>query len=245
MIFTAKEQKKIEKSAVDKGISLKSLMENAGTASFQYIIDNFSVNGKKITILCGNGGNGGDSLVIARYLKEAGAHPLVVICCGKPKDINAELMYELALNANVEIIHLSDDINRITDEIKRCSLIIDAVYGIGFHGELSEDISALFSFINESDVTVIAVDIPSGVNATTGEADKNAIKADLTLCFVAKKIAHILKRSLQYCGDCILLDIGIPDECFSEVIPEVEEIDLKLISGMMSKRSEVSHKGNF
>lgn len=88
-------------------------------------------------------------------------------------------------------------------------IIIDAIYGTGFHGEFNDEIREIARLINNSDASVYSLDIPSGLNGDTGEADPDTVKADYTIVFHCLKPAHIMESAKQYCGEIVVKGIGI------------------------------------
>ena len=245
MIITAGEQRIIEARAVEKGMSLVQLMETAGRCIFAHVSGRYETRDSAITVLCGSGGNGGDGFVAARLLKQGGARPLVVLCSGTPRANAPAQMYKLLISEGVPIVDMVLEWDRVKSSIMDSALIVDAVYGIGFRGELNGDMSRLFRVVNESRAAVVSADMPSGVNADTGVAAKNAVAADETVCFIAKKPANVLKSSKQYCGKSLLYDIGIPRECYSDGVGRLREIDCAAAAKILSPRPDTGHKGDF
>ena len=245
MIITAREQRLIEARAVEKGMTLLRLMETAGRSVFEHISAGYDIKGKDITVLSGNGGNGGDGFVAARLLKQAGARPLVVLCSGTPKANAPSQTYAAMISEGVRAVDLQFEWDRVKDAVMNSVLIVDAVYGIGFRGELNEDMAKLFSAVNESAAAVFAVDVPSGVNADTGLAAKDAVIARETLCFIAKKCANVLKSAAVYCGQTHVDDLGIPADCFIGAGGSVRELNRPVAAGILKERPAVCHKGSF
>ncbi len=245
MIISVAGQRAIEAKAVEKGISLLQLMESAGQKSFSHLRNHYQIKDAVVPVLAGNGGNGGDGFVVARLLKQAGAHPIVVLCSGTPKANAPSLMYRRAVSDGVPVVDVVLEWDRIRETIAKCDLVVDAVYGIGFHGELNESMSKLFFEANQSKAAVIALDMPSGVNADNGQAASNAIEADETIGFVANKLAYVLKAANRYCGKVVLEEIGIPSECYIGVDQPVLEINRELVSKILSPKPEYGHKGDF
>jgi len=245
MIITAGDQRVIEARAVERGMSLSQLMETAGRCVFAHISSRYDIRDAEIIVLCGSGGNGGDGFVAARLLKQAGAHPAVVLCSGTPKASAPVQMYKLLISEGVPVVDLLLERERVMSAVRDSRLIIDAVYGIGFRGELNNEMSRLFLAVNESKAAVVAVDIPSGVDADNGKAAVNAVRADETLCFIAKKCANVLKTAAGHCGKSFLYNIGIPKECFSDIEGRLCELDLEIVCDILRPRSETGHKGNF
>lgn len=210
-IATSKQMKEIERRADESGLSYYQMMENAGAAAAEVVKSTENFNEKVILICAGTGNNGGDGYVVARLLKESGAMTFIMTSDGAPKTDCALTNFNKARDMNIEIVQF--DPKTSLPLILGADIIIDAIYGTGFHGELKSEIRAFTKMINESDAIKIALDLPSGVNADTGEFDPDAVKADTTIAFDSFKPAHMSDKALSHIGRPILKDIGIPDDC--------------------------------
>ena len=204
-IVTAAEMKKIERRANERGMSYYDMMENAGRKAAEYIKENTKDFGTKLCLICvGAGNNGGDGYVAARYIKELGGTPIIMMACGTPKTPDAARNFELAKDMGIEIVRFDPGLSAAV--IYGCEVIVDCVYGTGFHGGIREDVRPLFDIINDSDAVKFAVDIPSGV-PDDGEPAEGAIKADHTIAVQYLKHAHV--SALENCGKITVIDIGI------------------------------------
>lgn len=224
-ILTAKQIKNAEYNAVDRGIfSYTQLMKNAGCAAAKEIINRYNVIGKKICILCGSGNNGGDGLVIADVLNKNGADVYLFTPVGFPNTDTAK--------------HFERDVKNIktiNDFVGDFDIVIDALFGIGLNRFLSEELNDLIDKINSYNCIKIAIDVPSGVFCDGGEVI-NAFRADLTLTFSAYKLCQLLPQTSEFCGETVVIDIGLPIEEYAHLtIDEPQKI----------LRSKNSHKGTF
>ena len=205
-IYTAAEMREHEQMAVDKGTTFEQLMENAGQAAAADLLRRFPKAGSAL-IVCGKGNNGGDGLVIARALSEQDWQVDVVFVLGEKLSPLAQL--------NRERLNHSDGVSFIRpDELEGrlktgYDVIIEGIFGTGFGGRLPADIAAICRLLNQSDGLKVALDIPTGLNCDTGEADADTFRADLTYTFAAYKPAHLGGSGKTYCGEIVCLDIGI------------------------------------
>ena len=174
-----------EKAAILSGIAAETLMENAGTAAANFIINKVCVKDKKVAVVCGKGNNGGDGLVIARLLLEAGAR--------------------------VTVIRTTDE-TFSAETLSSSDIIVDAIFGIGFRGEAREKEKELIDMINGSSAFVFSVDLPSGLDSNNGRVLGSAVKADYTLTFEALKPCHILPPANSFCGKVEVFKIGISED---------------------------------
>ena len=205
-IYTAAEMREHEKMAVDKGTTFEQLMENAGQAAAADLLRRFPKAGRAL-IVCGKGNNGGDGLVIARVLSEQDWQVDVVFVLGDKLSPLAQL--------NRERLNHLDGVSFIrSDELEGrlktgYGLVIEGIFGTGFSGALPETAAAVCRLLNQADGFKIALDIPTGLNCDTSEADKDTFRADLTYAFAAYKPAHMTDAGKAYCGETVCLDIGI------------------------------------
>lgn len=236
-ILTANEIKKAEQLSFERYFTEAELMKKAGQECFKKIVKYYGddIVGNTVLVVCGNGKNAGDGFVIAKLLSDFGADAKIVLADKMPV-IDEPLMYfNEARDSDVEIIDFAEaDFN--------CTLIVDCIFGIGFHGEPKEPFNTVFDAVNSSDAIVVSVDTPSGTDASNGSA-VNAVKADLTIAISTLKYCHILPPSNEYCGKIVTVDIGIPDDCYTEKYAET--ITKKAAKSCFVKRSVNSHKGDF
>lgn len=205
MTVTAAEMKEIERKAAEDGLSYEQMMENAGRAVADFVQEKQPVL-RTAAIFVGKGNNGGDGLVAARYLRERGVRAAVILVEGEPKSeqarANLAKLDEKTPIWPIEELQM-DQINWIFD----ADAAIDAVYGTGFHGELSDVARAATTMLCRSFGMVFAIDLPSGVNADTGELAVGAAMADHTIALHAEKPAHSLAKA--NCGLTHVAGIGI------------------------------------
>lgn len=225
-ILTTDLIRRSEESAVKSGaFSLRDLMFSAGKAAAEIIIQKYDCRGKKITVVCGRGNNGGDGCVIAGILSENGARVTVCTPLGLPATDNAEYYYN-----KLKFVTKTDTFSPDAD------IIIDAVFGIGLNRSPDEKTLELIKAINRTDAVRIAVDIPSGVEADSGKVLGTAVNAHLTVTFIALKPCFVLPDGSDYCGETVVADIGAPPVGYSFLTTE---------KPIFKKRRHNSHKGTF
>jgi NAD(P)H-hydrate epimerase len=221
IILTAQQAAEVDKYAKERlGIPTLVLMENAGRAVAEVALDLLGqVRNAHIAIFCGRGNNAGDGFVATRHL----------ITRGKDVDVyllapHIQVRNEAEINLNIlkkltnRIFEIGDSAGLKTINFKVYTLIIDALLGIGLKGEVRGLFKEAISLINKSGVRTVAVDIPSGLDATSGEVCGIAIRADTTVTFVARKQGLLRGQGPEYCGKIIVRDLGIPVENLLEVI---------------------------
>ena len=187
-VYTAAQMREREQAAVDKGTSFDQLMENAGSSAARDLMQRHPQAGCAL-IVCGKGNNGGDGLVMARYMQAQGWH--IERLNGLP---------------HIELISAQELEGRLK---KGYDIIIEGIFGTGFSGALPTEIAALCSQLNHSNGLKVALDIPTGLNCDTAEADPDTFRADLTYTFAAYKPAHLSESGKTYCQETVCLPIGI------------------------------------
>ena len=235
-ILTADEIKKAEEEAINKYFSEAELMNRAGKKCVDKIVKLYGreIDGKRVLVFCGNGKNAGDGFVIAKRLCQFGNHAEIVLCDKEPTLPAPKKYFDEAVENGVKV-------TRFTDCNLDCALIVDCVFGIGFHGEPKEPFNSVFNAINESNAIVVSVDIPSGTDASDGSVI-HAVHADLTVAISAYKYCHILPPANAYCGKITAVNIGIPNDCYSESALTITKTYVKSI---FEKRRLNSNKGDF
>lgn len=217
LVLSVKEVRSLDQAATEEfGIPSLTLMENAGTAVAQHII-RLIQNGKgpHVYIFCGKGNNGGDGFVVARVLFDNNIS-VEVILLTKP----FKLKGDAEINYN-QIRELGIPVQETFPQISRGAILVDAILGTGFSGELKPEIKFWIDQINrsknEKGAYVVAVDIPSGMSGDEGLVEGSTIKANDTLTFAALKTGIIKKESNSFVGNVKIIDIGIPDELYDRV----------------------------
>jgi hydroxyethylthiazole kinase-like uncharacterized protein yjeF len=197
------------------GIPGVVLMENAGRSCAELLIDKLEgITEPKVCIFCGTGNNGGDGYVIARHLINRGIKVNVVVCGDRNKikgdaKINLDILERLG--QPIERLNPAD--RDVSEQVERfCAgtdIIVDALFGTGLRGQLSDQYKRLIESINASNNTVLAVDIPSGLDCDSGEPLGAAIRAKWTVTFAAIKKGIASAKVAQYTGEIFVASIGV------------------------------------
>lgn len=211
-ILTSQQAKAIDIKAKDKfGISTLALMENAGRDIAEEAIKTLHNNGC-VAIFCGKGNNGGDGFVAARHLLTRGVAPDIFLA-GNISNVEneARINLEILLRLRQKIIEVEEEnLYLVKNKISRYTLIIDALLGVGLKGKVRGIYRDLIGIINTSKAYILSIDIPSGLDATTGKVLGCCVKADKTVTFVAKKQGMVLGEGQKYCGRVEVANLGVP-----------------------------------
>ena len=260
-LLTPKQVNIVDQYIESLGLPVSHLMEQAGRSVFEVLHKHIQeIDGPKgVLFLCGIGNNGGDALVAARLLTEMPEVTPYVVVLGNPKD-GSPLFQQQWKMVNI----LEDMITIVTNEmmqsngnvipshiLRDVSLVVDGVFGTGFHGELPRQIGAIFEQCKEwrsnSEIRkCISIDIPSGVNGLTGNADVSSFRADETITLLAPKVGMLFYPGRERVGDMSIGSIGypFPHHALRESVHNRPEIYWnKADSLSVESRSPLAHKG--
>ena len=246
-VLSPEEMKKFDQITEQKfGIEDIILMENAGKKSAEIMEMEILDEDDSVAIFCGTGNNGGDGMVIARWLFNHGYD----VCCfiiGEEKQFSslAKKNYAILkkLNCEIEFIQNEKDVKKLVNQLLVFDVVVDAIFGIGLKGSIKGFRKDVIDTINNYANLMIAIDIPSGVNAQTGKVGNVAIKADYTITMADLKYGHLLFPGRELCGEIFTVDIGIPAQVYADNFPKAEV--LTDITEFFPSREMNSHKGDF
>lgn len=235
-ILTNQEAQRVDHYTIDKlGISGISLMKRAGSfVSMQAKKMLKAVPGSQVDIFCGTGNNGGDGFVAARDLAEWGASVYVWLA-GEPARLKGDARYYFErCNANRIVIKPIQTLAEIPSQtqIAQADLIIDALLGTGFKGEVKGVIKELIVLINSVKRPILAVDIPSGIQGDTAQIGGVAVQATKTVTMGFLKRGLLFQPGKRMAGEVVIADLGYPDESFKILEKETYLIDKNIVRSL-------------
>jgi hydroxyethylthiazole kinase-like uncharacterized protein yjeF len=270
-VLTVEEMRRVEEAADESGHSYAEMMERAGQGVAQALMARRDVKGKRILVLVGPGNNGGDGLVAARFLAEAGARVACYLLIPRAEDdANLQAVRELQL-------FVADATNdqrwRVLRQlVSTADVIIDALLGTGVRlplggtvGKLltqvvegmqacrTEQIAARTLMVADRPMAphptpfVVAVDGPSGLDYDSGDVDPEALPADLTVTFAYPKRGHFTFPGAAACGDLTVVDIGVDAKLTSRLLGKatLEVATADMVGSLLPERPHDAHKGTF
>lgn len=270
-VVTAGEMREIDRRTIeDIGIPGIVLMENAGRAvadAAGRVLGSLTVSGsgcdgggaagdgdtagnvagRRVCIFAGKGNNGGDGFVAARYLANRGAR-VKAFLLGKKEEVKGDAAVNLAALARMglEVEELSQgELHKARVAISISDIVIDAIFGTGFKGEISGLAALVIEAINDSSRPVISVDIPSGVDADTGGVAGRCVRASYTVTMGLPKVGLMLYPGALYAGNVVVADIGIPSAFASDERLRFNMSTSGYVRGLLPARHPDSHKGDF
>jgi hydroxyethylthiazole kinase-like uncharacterized protein yjeF len=229
----------------DFGIARATLMEHAG----RHVADvaaAIAPGAAHCVVLAGKGSNGGDGMVAGRHLAARG-WKVEAMLFGDVANLHgdARRVHDLAVQAGVRIVPIARRaIEEHRETLTRAAVIIDAIFGTGFHGAPRDDIALMIEAANEAQAPTIAVDLPSGVDADTGAVVGVAIRAEATVTMGFPKIGLLVHPGASYAGTIYVADIGYPQALASER-GKTHLVTPEMVAGVLPPRSPDSHKGDY
>ncbi len=209
--LTREQIREIDRRAIEEyGIAGVVLMENAGRNAAELIRANLREMDQPaaVCILCGRGNNGGDGFVIARHLFNAGLRVEIILFADPEKLApDAKVNHDIAHKMEIPIRPFAE--SDAAACVSRARVVVDALLGTGFSGEVRPPLDRAIELINSADHALkVAIDVPSGLDCNTGRPAAATVRADLTITFVAPKVGFA--RAAEYTGRVLTADIGAP-----------------------------------
>ena len=247
-LVTSDAMRAIDRECIDNlGIPGLELMEKAGVGSVRFLERRVgSLNGQRVTIICGKGNNGGDGFVMARELKERGAEVSVYLV-GRCAEVSGDARVNLERLGPQEVVelHEAEDAEQALAAMRASRVVVDALFGTGFEGEPRGLAGTAVSHINACDTPVLAVDVPSGLNATTGRAEGECVSATWTCTMGLPKIGFYVGEGPDRTGSIQVVDIGIPAEVLKAAAIHDNVLTTAEAAALLPGRPRDGHKGTF
>src|SRR5271169_1197154 len=244
-VVTAPEMREIDRASTEKyGVPSLTLMENAGSAVAQFILENYK-SADRIAVVCGKGNNGGDGFVVARKLHRAG-HVVEVLLLASPAELkgDAVAMFE-RLPVRPIVVQTQQELQaESARSLANCGLIVDAVLGTGFKPPVKGLFADAIAAMNSSDKPVVAVDIPSGADsdAMRAQSGEGIARADAIVTFTAPRPAHVFGELTH--GPVIVTPIGSPDAAIESKL-KLEVTTAHDLAAFLAPRPLDSNKGMY
>lgn len=229
------------------GIPSAVLMENAGRNTYRLMKEKYLGGRKRVVVICGRGNNGGDGFVIARYALMDG-YTVRVLLVGAKNDLKGDAALNMNLYASLagEIVELTGDYSgNLEMVLKHADVIVDAIFGTGLSKPVGGMEKTVIDAINASGKPVISVDIPSGIDGSTGKMLGSAIRAEHTYTYAYPKIGQVMPPGSEHTGRLTVIDISIPSFVEDKVGFDAEIVDGEMLRRFLKVRSRSSHKGSF
>ncbi len=263
-LLTAQQMRELDRCAIeDYAVPGVALMENAGCAAAQIIADRYAhLPEKTILIVAGKGNNGGDGYVIARHLENKGWQAHVLVLASR-QDIHGDAAVNLTILENVlkkshppnhlpasqvSTIHYaptSAEIDAALQQLPTVAVVADAIFGNGLNTAVRGHYLHAIEQINNLTAPVVAIDLPSGIDATTGAVFGCAVRADCSISFACAKLGQVSYPASDYCGELYVVDIGIPRAVQETISDNYVLVEAKQAQQLLPLRPSAGHKGTF
>jgi len=249
-VVTGAEMRRIDESTISRFVTGVALMERAGQRVFEQIGAMFpSLDELTVSIFLGRGNNAGDGLVVARMLAEKGTK-VILHYLHRAEEFTPDASKNHARLTSLRngqkivehFLYLAGSRELMQQALEDSDLIVDALLGTGLAKPVREEYAAVIDVINACDLPIIAIDLPSGVNADSGEAMGAAVMADVTVTMGLPKIGCLFYPGRLCAGDLIVGDIGIPQEVIDGEKLAVEALDADLALEGLPMREPTAHK---
>jgi hydroxyethylthiazole kinase-like uncharacterized protein yjeF len=250
-VVTAEQMQELDRKSIEvyriPGIVL---MENAGRGAVEVITNHFpEIQKKTIAIIAGKGNNGGDGFVMARYLLNLGISVKVFLLTD-PKSLrgDAEINFNIFHHMKGEIIPVpsSKDYQKVKKSLENFDLLIDGIFGTGLDAEVRGYYREVIDHLNTLQKPIVAIDVPSGLDADTGKPLGTAVRASLTITFGLPKVGHLVSPGIDYVGSLKIVDIGIPRRLVEEEKIQTHLLEQEPLQKWLSvPRRANTHKGDY
>ncbi|CAL7964147.1 NAD(P)HX epimerase/NAD(P)HX dehydratase [Gammaproteobacteria bacterium] len=240
LLYHVKQIRELENIAIlQHGISAVALMQRAGAAAFRELKKHWP-KAKNITVVCGKGNNGGDGYVVASLAKKAKLNVQIL------QLVPCESLTGAAKNAAINAKRLKIKTHPFSAEkLAKSDVVVDALLGTGLTGVVQLQFKVAMDAINASKIPVLAIDLPSGLDADTGNALGAAIRAGLTVTFIGDKVGLHIGEAQDYTGSIICDDLELPQKIFTQVKASAQILNLTEELKSQPLRARIAHKGNF
>lgn len=222
------------KAAKLSGTDLSTLMKRAGTAAFRFI-ENSQPKSSHILVITGKGNNAGDGFVVAQLCQQAG-FSVTVFALFAPESLTGDAQQAFSQYQGALVFSLNEV------ELSQFTVVVDGVFGTGFRGELPDHVCLCFDKINKLPVTRLALDVPSGINATTGEVAASAFLATKTVTFIALKQGLLSGSAKRFVGTLLLADLDVGEAFKTLVTPTSNYLNHETLMATRPQRALDSYK---
>ena len=245
-VLTSDEARAFDRWAIEElGVPAMVLMENAALALADTVSGRFP-EARRVAILCGPGNNGGDGFALGRQLATRGHDVrLLLAAFGRPLSNDCSRQLEICQALGLEIGEADADWHAAVADLGGADLVVDALFGTGLSRPLAAPYDALVDWIAAQPAPVLAVDLPSGLDASSERPIGPAARADLTVTFGAPRIAHILPPASERCGELAVADLGVPFDLSPQAEGELHLRTAEELAAVLTPRAKSAHKGDF
>jgi hydroxyethylthiazole kinase-like uncharacterized protein yjeF len=249
IVVTAAQMREMDRLTIEKyGVPSLTLMERAGEAVAQVILEQFARSAKKgVLIVAGKGNNGGDGFVVARLLKKKRI-PCEVALLARRDELSPDAAHNLGayLKLKGKVSEITPDgLDLLSARVSKTGLIVDAILGTGIRSEVRGFLADVITLVNASGLPIVAIDIPSGLDTDQGVPLGVAVQAEMTVALAFPKLGEVIYPGISYSGELTVGDIGIDERAVEEVAPRTEILEPQAVGWLAPRREPDTHKGRY
>lgn len=239
-LYKAEQVRAMDDYAINQlGISGTVLMERAGSAAFEYLQKRWP-EARTLSVVCGTGNNAGDGYVVARLAREAG-FDVQVLQVGDSQRLRGDA---LAAEQRLQAVDISTS-NFTVPRCQQADVIVDALLGTGLTSTVRDEYFTAIKAMNACGKPILALDIPSGLNANTGQVEGIAVRANATITFIGNKQGLYAGDAWDYCGEIIFDSLNVPSEVHEQSKCDTEQVNYEKLRSILKPRNRNTHKGRY
>ncbi|MCB1037235.1 MAG: NAD(P)H-hydrate epimerase, partial [Acidobacteria bacterium] len=247
-VLDADAMREVDRQAIeDLGIPSLVLMENAALGVVDALAETFP-EVSRVAIFCGPGNNGGDGFAVGRHLAVRGYEVELFLARGRrPPEGDAAVQLGICRRMGLEVVEIpsSAGIGSALETAESCDLVVDALFGTGLGRPLGGHFAELVEGLSRLPVPCLAVDLPSGLDASSPHPIGAHVEAELTVTFAAPKVAQVLPPAAHAVGRLVVADLGIPPRLIDEAAGDLFLLLPEEVGGLLEPRPREGHKGTF
>jgi len=252
-LTTAAQMREMDRRTIeDFGVPSLVLMENAALRVVDVIAERFGpLGGRRVGVVCGKGNNGGDGLAIARHLATRLGAEVEVWLASDPQSLTGDAAANFKMAVRFGLNFLTSDAPPVSgaanDGRGGADLIVDALLGTGIRGGVTGEFAEVINAMNGAGCPIVAVDVPSGLDADTGKVEGACVKATLTVTFALPKVGLMVYPGAEYVGELVVADVGMPRQVMAADDLLVSATQAADVAGWLPRRinGRDSNKGQF
>ncbi|MBI2962368.1 MAG: NAD(P)H-hydrate dehydratase [Deltaproteobacteria bacterium] len=248
-VVSSDEMRGMDRRTIELGTPGEVLMERAGALAVEVLRERFATALRRgVVVVAGKGNNGGDALVMARHLRRRRAKVEVFLAAGADEfggDARTQWLRWTRAGGRAREIGGAGGLAALAAAAGRAGVVVDGLFGTGLRGGLDERSRAIVATLNASSAPILAVDVPSGLDADRGVALGDAVQATLTVTFAYPKIGLLVHPGAELAGEVVVVDIGIDPRALAEVAPRQRLLTPRAVAAALPPRAPDGHKGSY
>ncbi|HSD10238.1 MAG TPA: NAD(P)H-hydrate dehydratase [Candidatus Binatia bacterium] len=247
-VVTSDEMRRMDAGTIARGTPGEALMERAGALAADVVRRRFGRQLRHgVLVVAGKGNNGGDAFVVARHLRRRGVRVEVALAA-RESDVGGDARTNLDRWKRMRgrIREISEGgLTTLAEAGSRAGVIVDGLFGTGLRGKLDERSQAIVEALNGAPAPILAVDVPSGLDADRGLPLGAAVQATVTVTFAYPKVGLVVHPGAEFAGEVVVADIGISHQALREVAPRQRLLTAAAVGASLPRRAQDSHKGSY